>query len=160
MTKMGAMLGIDCPFVAAILLPTNSRTYMAHMLAPKLFPDLSRNGNTFHDITSVSHYDDMLILVYRTEDGYCGFVVHRGEKEKFMQENKQVTTNLGLFSAEWDGYPVRLRAILAESKSIPSQPNLEIVRYGITYRTSQVTCDRTQSSFAMNKDAWQRYIRH
>jgi hypothetical protein len=103
-------------------------------LVPRVFPTLSRHGTSYQNIITVSQSDDMLIVVYGTRTGYCGFVVHDNEKEIFLQENEGVTTGLDLLEAEWRDYPERLRAILSESKDFLSQGNLQIVSFGVTYR--------------------------
>jgi hypothetical protein len=106
----------------------------------------------------------MLIVVYGTRTGYCGFVVHDNEKEIFLQENEGVTTGLDLLEAEWRDYPERLRAILSESKDFLSQGNLQIVSFGVTYRRRHdqdfLEGDGARGIFNSNRDAWKKYIGH
>jgi hypothetical protein len=104
----------------------------------------------------------MLVVVYETNHGYCGFVVHPKEKERFLQENKGVSMNLDLLAAEWQEYPQRSRAIFSESKDFLSRPNLEIVSFNVTHHSRSdldaLTGGRTHALFNANRDAWERFV--
>lgn len=130
---------------------------MACILTPKAFPNLSHGGAIFDNITTVSQSDDMLVVVYGTHHGYCGFVVHPNEKERFLQENKEVAMNLDLLAAEWQEYPQTLRVIFSESKDFLSRPDVETVSFNVTYHRRHDP-GSIKGLFISNRDAWEKFV--